>query len=78
MRKTRCANSGTLRPVRCRHPFVGLLCGVAAWGFRLLIGLVHNVAFFGQSRPTTMRPVHTAESAGHGWSCLYPCSAVLP
>ncbi|MCB1725053.1 MAG: chloride channel protein [Chromatiaceae bacterium] len=45
---------------------VGLLCGVAAWGFRLLIGLVHNVAFFGQFSFDYDANLHTAESAW-GW-----------
>ena len=27
---------------------IGLVAGVGAWGFRMLIGLVHNVLFLGQ------------------------------
>ena len=45
---------------------IGLLAGVAAWGFRLLIGLVHNLAFFGIFSTTYDANLHTASSP-LGW-----------
>ncbi|MGA8262389.1 MAG: chloride channel protein [Arenicellales bacterium] len=46
---------------------IGLLAGTAAWGFRLLIGLIHNFSFFGVFSLVYDANVHTAPSS---WSWL--------
>lgn len=45
---------------------IGILAGFAAWGFRLLIGLFHNLAFFGIFSLSYNANVHTATSSW-GW-----------
>jgi len=49
---------------------IGLLAAVAAWAFRLLIGLIHNFAFFGQFSTRYDANVHTAASAW-GWLVIF-------
>ena len=46
---------------------IGLLAGVAAWAFRLLIGAIHNFAFFGHFSAVYDANVHTAASS---WGAL--------
>ena len=38
---------------------VGIIAGVGAWAFRMLIGLVHNILFLGQFQFTYDANVHT-------------------
>jgi hypothetical protein len=40
----------------------GLVAGVGAWGFRLLIGLVHNVLFLGEFTFAYDANLHTPSS----------------
>jgi CIC family chloride channel protein len=49
---------------------IGLLAGVAAWAFRLLIGLFHNFAFFGRLSPIYDANVHT-EPSTWGWMVIF-------
>jgi len=42
---------------------IGLLCGVAAWAFRVLIGLIHNLAFSGQLSYVYDANLHTPPSS---------------
>lgn len=49
---------------------IGILAGFAAWGFRLLIGLFHNFAFFGIVSPFYDANVHTAASPW-GWLVIF-------
>lgn len=49
---------------------IGLLAGVAAWAFRLLIGLIHNFAFFGQFSLIYDANVHTGPS-NWGWLVIF-------
>lgn len=42
---------------------IGLLAGVAAWAFRLLIGLIHNFAMYGTFSAVYDANIHTAPSA---------------
>jgi len=65
-------NDAQLRGWSARRLFVvatliGILAGVAAWAFRLLIGLIHNFAFYGQFSPHYDANVHSTASA---WSWL--------
>jgi CIC family chloride channel protein len=49
---------------------IGLLAGVAAWAFRLLIGLIHNFAFFGHFSLLYDANVHTGPS-NWGWLVIF-------
>jgi len=49
---------------------IGLLAGVFSWLFRLLIGLVHNLAFLGQLSPHYDANVHTPGSY-LGWLIIF-------
>ncbi len=46
--------------------FIGLLAGVAAWAFRLLIGLIHNLAFYGNFSAEYDANLH-ADPSTWGW-----------
>jgi chloride channel protein, CIC family len=46
--------------------FIGLLAGVAAWAFRLLIGLIHNLAFYGNFSADYDANLH-ADPSTWGW-----------
>ncbi len=46
--------------------FIGLLAGVAAWAFRLLIGLIHNLAFYGHFSADYDANLH-ADPSTWGW-----------
>jgi len=48
----------------------GVVAGVGAWGFRMLIGLVHNVLFLGEPVFTYDANVHTAASPW-GWVVVF-------
>jgi len=48
----------------------GVIAGVGAWGFRMLIGLVHNVLFLGEPVFTYDANVHTAASPW-GWVVVF-------
>ncbi len=45
---------------------IGLLSGIAAWAFRLLIGFIHNLAFYGQFSADYDANLH-AEPSTWGW-----------
>lgn len=45
---------------------IGLLAGTAAWAFRLLIGFIHNLTFYGQFSANYDANVH-AEPSTWGW-----------
>ncbi len=45
---------------------IGLLAGIAAWAFRLLIGLIHNLAFYGVFSANYDANLH-AEPSTWGW-----------
>ena len=51
---------------------IGLLAGVAAWAFRLLIAYIHNLAFFGQLSGVYDANVHTAPSTWGAFVILVP------
>jgi CIC family chloride channel protein len=48
----------------------GVIAGVGAWGFRMLIGLVHNVLFLGEAVFTYDANVHTPASPW-GWAVVF-------
>jgi len=49
---------------------IGVMTGFAAWGFRLLIGLIHNFAFLGQLSANYDANQHTPESP-LGWMIIF-------
>ncbi len=49
---------------------IGVLTAFAAWGFRLLIGVIHNFAFFGRISPHYDANLHTPESS-LGWLIIF-------
>ncbi len=49
---------------------IGLVAGVVAWLFRLLIGLVHNLAFYGVATSEYDVTQHAAESSW-GWLIIF-------
>ena len=49
---------------------IGILAGVFSWGFRLLIGFIHNIAFLGQFSTLYDANQHTAESY-LGWLIIF-------
>jgi CIC family chloride channel protein len=49
---------------------IGVLAGVAAWAFRMLIGVIHNFAFYGQLSPHYDANLHTATSSW-GWLIIF-------
>ncbi len=49
---------------------IGLAAGFIAWLFRLLIGLIHNIAFFGRFSTEYEVTSHTAESEW-GWLIIF-------
>lgn len=49
---------------------IGMVSGVVAWLFRLLIGLIHNLAFYGQLSPFYEANVHSAPSSW-GWLIIF-------
>jgi CIC family chloride channel protein len=50
-------------PFMCLMSFaVGIIAGLGAWAFRMLIGLVHNILFLGQFRFFYDANVHTPQS----------------
>lgn len=51
---------------------IGILSGVAAWAFRLLIGFIHNLAFLGQSSLNYDANLHTPESIWGVFVILVP------
>jgi CIC family chloride channel protein len=68
-------DDGQLKSVGRRRLFamailIGLLAGVAAWAFRLLIGLIHNLAFFGQFSTHYDANLHTSASSW-GWLVIF-------
>ncbi|MEW4454652.1 chloride channel protein [Bremerella sp. JC817] len=50
--------------------FTGVIAGVGAWGFRMVIGLVHNVLFLGQFAFEYDANLHTAPSP-FGWAIIF-------
>lgn len=50
--------------------FIGLIAGLFSWLFRLLIGLVHNLAFLGQLSPQYDANIHTPPSY-LGWLIIF-------
>ncbi|MBX9700182.1 MAG: chloride channel protein [Acetobacteraceae bacterium] len=66
-------------PPRCPIPallglavLVGIIAGLSAWVFRLLIGLVHNIAFLGQFSFIYDANLHTAPPPFGAWVILAP------
>ncbi|MCB1745575.1 MAG: chloride channel protein [Gammaproteobacteria bacterium] len=51
---------------------IGLVAGTAAWAFRLLIALIHNLAFFGVLSVTAEAEVHTPTARWGPWVVLVP------
>ena len=51
---------------------VGGIAGLGAWAFRLLIGLVHNIAFLGQLSFAYDANLHTAPPPFGAWVILAP------
>jgi chloride channel protein, CIC family len=49
---------------------IGLLTGVAAWAFRLLIGLIHNLAFYGHFSVDYDANLH-ADPSTWGWFVIF-------
>jgi CIC family chloride channel protein len=52
--------------------FVGCVGGVGAWGFRMLIGLVHNVLFLGEFAFFYDANLHTPPAPWGWWVILVP------
>lgn len=51
---------------------IGVFTGFAAWGFRLLIGIIHNLAFLGKLSPFYNANQHTPPSPFGAWIILVP------
>jgi len=51
-------------------PLIGLIAGYAAWLFRLMIGVIHNLAFYGQLSATYDANLHSATSPW-GWLIIF-------
>ena len=51
---------------------IGVLTGTAAWAFRLLIGIIHNLAFLGKLSPFYNANVHTPPSPFGAWIIFVP------
>ncbi|MBY0334305.1 MAG: chloride channel protein [Acetobacteraceae bacterium] len=51
---------------------IGVIAGLGAWAFRLLIGLVHNIAFLGQLAFAYDANLHTAPPPLGAWVILAP------
>lgn len=49
---------------------IGIVAGVVAWLFRLLIGVIHNFAFQGMFSPIYEANIHTPESSW-GWLIIF-------
>jgi len=49
---------------------IGLVSGVVAWLFRLLIGFIHNLAFYGKFSPFYEANIHSAPSSW-GWLIIF-------
>ncbi|MCG6869661.1 MAG: chloride channel protein [Gammaproteobacteria bacterium] len=70
-------NEEKLRPLEMRSIFlisivIGILTGYAAWLFRLLIGLVHNISFLGQFSVNYDANQHTAASVWGAFIIVVP------
>ena len=65
-------------PFMCLLSFaVGIIAGVGAWAFRMLIGLVHNILFLGQFQCTYDANIHTPMSPWGPWVILVPVIGAL-
>ncbi len=65
-------------PFMCLLSFaVGIIAGVGAWAFRMLIGLVHNILFLGNFQCTYDANVHTPLSPWGHWVILAPVIGAL-
>ena len=52
-------------PFMCLLSFaVGIIAGLGAWGFRMIIGLVHNILFLGKFQFYYNANIHTP---GNPW-----------
>ena len=56
---------------------VGIIAGLGAWAFRMLIGLVHNILFLGKFQCIYDANVHTPESPWGPWVILVPVIGAL-
>jgi CIC family chloride channel protein len=56
---------------------IGIMGGIASWGFRMLIGLIHNFLFLGEFSPYYDANVHTAASPWGAWIILAPMLGAL-
>ena len=65
-------------PFMCLLSFsVGIIAGVGAWAFRMLIGLVHNVLFLGKFQFFYDANVHTPGNPWGPWVILVPVIGAL-
>jgi len=65
-------------PFMCVLAFaVGIVAGLGAWCFRMLIGLVHNLLFLGELRFYYDANVHTAGNPWGIWVILVPVIGAL-
>ena len=63
----------------CSYAFaVGIIAGMGAWGFRMLIGLFHNLLFLGEFNFYYNANIHTATPSPWGaWIILAPVIGAL-
>ncbi len=65
-------------PFMCMLAFaIGIIAGVGAWSFRMLIGLFHNVLFLGKFQFYYDANVHTAGNPWGPWIILVPVIGAL-
>ncbi len=65
-------------PFMCLLSFsVGIIAGLGAWAFRMLIGLVHNVLFLGEFHFHYDANVHTTPNPWGPWVIMVPVIGAL-
>lgn len=65
-------------PFMCLLAFaVGIIAGLGAWSFRMLIGLVHNILFLGKFQFYYDANIHTAGNPWGPWVILVPVIGAL-